>query len=73
MWMILGRIILGFMTGNRQNIMMGVFSKVTEPVFRVTRRILPFANDKWIPVFAMLLIIIVRIAMVLIFQPGTNR
>ena len=37
MWMIVGRGILELILGNRQNIMLLAFVKITEPVYGVTR------------------------------------
>jgi uncharacterized protein YggT (Ycf19 family) len=73
MWMILGRIILTLMIGNRDNVMMRAFIKITEPVYRITRRLAPFAKESCIPAISVFLIIIVRLAVVIIFQPGTSR
>lgn len=73
MWMIMGRIILTLMIGNRQNIMMNAFIKITEPVYRVTRKILPFTKERWIPAVSIVLIIIFRMALIIIFSPSIQR
>lgn len=70
MWMIMGRIILTLMLGNRQNIMMNAFAKITEPVYRITRKIMPFAKESCIPGLSIVLLIIIRLAIVLILKPG---
>ena len=49
MWMIVGRGILELVIGNRQNIMMLAFVKITEPVYRVTQKILPFSRGNGSP------------------------
>lgn len=73
MWMIVGRGFLTLIIGNRQNIMMLAFVKVTEPIYRVTRTILPFAKGRWVPVLSFLLLALVRLAMILILHPATGR
>ena len=70
MWMILGRIILSRMIGNRQNILLSAFIKVTEPVYRITRKIIPFAKESCVPALAIVLLLIIRFALVIIFRPG---
>ncbi|MBI4699531.1 MAG: YggT family protein [Nitrospirae bacterium] len=73
MWMVLGRIILSLIIGGRQNIMTTAFEKVTEPVYRVTQKIFPFAKGGWTPALAILLIIAARLALVMIFKPASWR
>ena len=73
MWMIVGRAILTLMIGNRQNIMMLAFAKVTEPIYRVTRTILPFAKGRWVPVLSFFLLALIRLAMILILHPAAGR
>ncbi|HCL82264.1 MAG: hypothetical protein A2077_05145 [Nitrospirae bacterium GWC2_46_6] len=73
MWMIMGRIILTLMLGNRQNIMMNAFIKITEPVYRITRKIMPFAKESCTPGLSIVLLIIIRLAIVLTLQPGTYK
>lgn len=73
MWMILGRIVLSLLPGNRDNFMLRAFAKITEPAYRITQRILPFAKGGWVPFFTVLLIIIIRLALVIIFEPATKR
>jgi hypothetical protein len=73
MWMILGRVILTLMIGERQNALFALFDKVTGPVFWVTRKIVPFARGRWIPVLSILLIIVLRLVLVIAFAPGTQH
>ena len=73
MWMILGRVLLTRVIGNRQNILTGLFIKITEPVYRITKKVLPFANEKYIPWLSILLIIIIRFAIIIIFRPTAGR
>ena len=73
MWMILGRFILTMIIGNRQNIMLSAFIKLTEPVFRLTRRIMPFAKESCVPFLSILLIILLRFAILVFFKPGIQR
>lgn len=73
MWMIVGRIILSLMIGNKQNIMLSAFVKITEPVYRVTRKIAPFAKESCVPFFSIFFIIIIRLFLVIIFKPGIKH
>jgi hypothetical protein len=73
MWMIIGRGFLTLIIGNRQNIVLLAFVKVTEPVYRVTRKILPFAQGRWVPVLSFFLIAAVRLAMILMLHPAAGR
>jgi hypothetical protein len=73
MWMIVGRGFLTLIIGNRQNIMMLAFVKVTEPVYSVTRKILPFAKGRWVPVLSFFLIAAVRLAMIIVLHPAAGR
>lgn len=73
MWAIVGRGFLRAITGNKPSIFMNAFMKITEPVYNITRRLLPFAGGAWIPVLSFILIFAVRLAIIIIVQPGTNR
>ena len=73
MWMILGRILLSLLLGGGQNFMTNAFAWITNPAYRITQRILPFAKGGWVPFFAIILIIMIRLALVVIFEPGTRR
>jgi uncharacterized membrane protein len=70
MWMILARVIFTLMIGNRPNVMLNAFVKITEPVYRLTRRLAPFVKESCIPAVSILLILIARIVLVIIFKPG---
>lgn len=72
MWMILGRFILTLIIGNRQNIMLAAFVKITEPIYRVTRMILPFTRESYIPFLSILIILILRLMLIIFFNPGTQ-
>lgn len=73
MWMIVGRAFLALLVGTRENIVMLAFVKITEPVYRVTRRILPFAQGRWTPVFSFLLLAALRVAMMIFLRPAGGR
>ena len=73
MWMIVGRAFLALITGNRENVMMLAFVKVTEPVYRVTRLILPFASERWVPTLSFFLLAAVRVAMILLLGPAAGH
>lgn len=71
MWMIIGRFVLRIMLGNRQNIMVSAFTKITEPVYRLTRKIIPFAKESYVPFLSIVLIIVIRLILIVFFKPGT--
>ncbi|GAB4482446.1 MAG: hypothetical protein OHK006_00880 [Thermodesulfovibrionales bacterium] len=73
MWMIIGRVVITLILGGRQNVMTLAFVKITEPVYRITRTILPFAKESCVPGLSVLLIIVVRLVFVLFVRPATNR
>jgi hypothetical protein len=73
MWMIVGRGFLTLIIGNRQNFMMLAFVKVTEPIYSVTRMILPFAKGRWVPVLSFLILALIRLAMIIILHPAAGR
>lgn len=70
MWMILGRVFLTLIIGSRNNIMQAAFVKITEPVYRITRKIVPFAKEGCIPFYSIGLIIVIRLILIIIFSPG---
>jgi hypothetical protein len=72
MWMILGRLIFTLMIGDRDSVVMSLFRKVTDPVYKLTRKIVPFAKESWIPALSILFMIILRLALVIIFEPATK-
>ena len=82
MWMILGRVVAMLLSGGGQNFITGLFQKITDPVYRVVRMIVPFADvpqekmgTMWwkiggcIPFFSFFFIVIIRIALILFFGP----
>lgn len=73
MWMIVGRAFLTLIVGNRENIMVLAFARITEPVYGVTRRLLPFARGRWIPVLSFLLLAAARLALILLLLPAAGR
>jgi YggT family protein len=72
MWMIIGRLILKLMIGERDTAVTGLFRKVTEPVYWVTKKLVPFARESWIPALSILLIVIIRLLLVIVFEPATK-
>lgn len=70
MWMILGRVILRLISGNRTTFLSGLFEKVTDPVYRATKTIMPFAKEGWVPFLSIVLIVILRLLLVIIFSPA---
>ncbi len=73
MWMIVGRAFLALIVGNRENIVVLAFARITEPVYGVTRRLLPFARGRWIPVLSFLLLAAARLALILLLRPAAGR
>lgn len=73
MWMVLGRVLLTLIIGTRQNFMTTAFAKVTDPAYRLTQKVFPFAKGGWVPALSILLIIIIRLAIVIIFKPASWR
>ena len=73
MWMIVGRGILELVIGNRRNIMLLAFVKITELVYRVTQKILPFSRGKWVPVWSFFLLALIRVAMIILLHPAAGR
>ena len=82
MWMIVGRIVVTLITAAKDNVISGLFRKVTDPVYAVVRTILPFADvppekkgTMWdaiggcIPFFSFFIIVFLRIALIIFFTP----
>ena len=69
MWMILGRILLTLMIGNRDMIFARLFQKVTEPVYLVVRKALPFMKESCVPAVSVVVILILRLALIILFTP----
>lgn len=82
MWMILGRVLVTLISAAKQTLILGLFQKVTDPVYNVVRAIVPFAEvppekqgTMWaaiggcIPIFSIFFIVIIRIALILFFAP----
>jgi uncharacterized protein YggT (Ycf19 family) len=73
MWMILGRVVLTLMLGNRDTFINRLFSKITDPVYTLVRKALPFVKESCVPATAIFAIIILRLALIIIFQPSAAR
>lgn len=73
MYMIVGRGFLRLIIGERPNIMMLAFAKVTDPVYALTRRILPFVAERWVPAVSFFLLAAIRVAMIIALHPATKR
>ncbi|NTW60837.1 MAG: hypothetical protein HGB21_17680, partial [Nitrospirae bacterium] len=82
MWMILGRVLVTLISAAKQTLILGLFQKVTDPVYNVVRAIVPFAEvppekqgTMWaaiggcIPIFSIFFIVFIRIALILFFAP----
>jgi uncharacterized protein YggT (Ycf19 family) len=73
MWLIVGRLVLSLFRANRENFIMAFFIKFTEPVYKITRKIVPFAKAGCIPWISIILIVIVRLSFVIILRSGTYK
>jgi uncharacterized protein YggT (Ycf19 family) len=60
-WATLGRILLGLMTGGRENFFMGVLRKATDPFYALVSRVIP---ERLVPLGVLVLIVVARIALV---------
>lgn len=70
MWLIIGRYILFFLTSGKRGFMMDFFVRFTDPLFKMTQRILPFLREGLIPIVTIILIILIRISVMIIFKPS---
>lgn len=69
MWMIMGRVVFAHLFGEKETAIYGIFKKVTDPVYTVTRKIVPRAGEKWMPALAILLLVVIRLALIFILSP----
>jgi uncharacterized protein YggT (Ycf19 family) len=62
MWLIVGRLALDLLVGDRPNFMSAFFHRFTDPVLRAVRAIAPrFVGDRFIPVLSVLLLVAARL------------
>jgi uncharacterized protein YggT (Ycf19 family) len=73
MWLILGRAMLGILTGGRPSPIQTIFDRFTAPLFALTRRALPFVNERFAPLAALLLLGILRVALIIFTHPAAGR
>ena len=73
MWLILGRAVLGILTGGRPSPIQTIFDRFTAPLFGLTRRALPFVGERWAPLAALLLLAALRLALILFTHPAASR
>ena len=71
MWMILGRLIFTQIFGERDTAVSGIFKKVTDPVYRLTKKIVPMVTEKWVPALTIVLLIVLRLVIIIISRPTT--
>jgi uncharacterized protein YggT (Ycf19 family) len=63
-WLIIGRAVLGLLSGGRANFFTDLFRRGTDPVFRLVRRVTPgFIPDGSIPALTLLLLVVLRFAL----------
>lgn len=60
MWLVIGRAILSFFTKDPKNPIYGLFLRVTEPIYKIARKIFPKATT----LFIIITVIILRILVV---------
>ncbi len=65
MWLIVGRIVLSLFGTKRENFMMSFFIKFTEPIYKITRKVVPFSNEGCVPWLSIVLIIVIRVVIVI--------
>jgi YggT family protein len=70
MWMIMGRAVLTLISGNRTTFLTGMFAKITDPVYRLTKKVMPFAGERWVPVLSIVLIVILRLLLIILASPS---
>ncbi len=81
MWLIVGRVLVTLITGGRDNFMVSFFVRFTEPFYRLTAGIVPFARVSperegttfariggCIPFYAIALIIVARILFFIVMK-----
>ena len=63
-WLIVGRAILGVLSGGRSNFFSDLFKRSTDPLFALVRRITPrFIPDGSIPALSLFLLLALRFAL----------
>jgi uncharacterized protein YggT (Ycf19 family) len=63
-WLIIGRAVLGLLSGGRSNFFTDLFRRGTDPVFAVVRKVTPkFVPDGSIPILSLLLLVVLRFAL----------
>ncbi len=74
MWTIIGQLALELVTGGQRTIISEAFRRVTGPLFWLIRQVTPrFIADRFIPILALVLVIILRLAVGLLLLPVLNR
>jgi len=61
MWLIIGRGVLMVLTANRPNLITKFFAAATDPMYKLVKKVVPFASDFWIPHITFILIILLRL------------
>jgi uncharacterized protein YggT (Ycf19 family) len=73
MWMIVGRGLLRLIIGEQPNPVQLAFARVTEPLYALTRRVVPFVDERWVPAVSFFAIAALRVAMILALPPAAGR
>lgn len=82
MWMLLGRVVVTLITAGKQNFIIGLFRKITDPVYTVVLALFPFlkvppekrggmyeAIGGCVPFAAFFLIVLLRLALIIFAGP----
>ena len=61
-WLLIGRIVLEALIGQRPNVIATLFQRLTDPVLRLVRRATPsFVADRYIPLVSLILLTVLRV------------
>ncbi len=70
-WLIVGRVLLTLITGGHRNFFSDLFVRATEPIYRITRALLPAAvADRYVPLAALVGLLILRLALLPLIKLG---
>lgn len=61
-WLLIGRFILVLLFGRRPNLIVDLLRRLTDPLLRLVRRLMPgFVPDRYIPLLTLVLIVLLRV------------
>lgn len=73
MWLIAGRLLLSFFIKGRDNFILAFFIKFTEPIYKITGKLLPFAKESCIPPLSIIIIVAIRILLIVFYKAGIQH